>query len=105
MGTKDGSNRRETTDCDREADILPGMAAGLLPSFEFKVYQRRMAKRKPERALVHTRRRSKVWQIFKTDAGLPTVQYADDFGDLVFLKQANRGYACGALIEAGASVM
>ena len=36
---------------------------------------------------------------------LLTVQYADDFGDLVFLKEANCGDACGARIEAGASVM
>ena len=44
---------------------------------------------------------------FKTDAtrSLLTAQYADDFGDFVFLKEANRGDACGASIEAGASVI
>jgi len=52
MGTKDGSNQMETVDCDREADILSGMAAGLLA--KVKVYQRGMAKRKPEKALVHS---------------------------------------------------
>jgi hypothetical protein len=34
-----------------------------------------------------------------------TAQYADDFGDLVFLKEANRGDARGAGIEAGASII
>jgi hypothetical protein len=33
------------------------------------------------------------------------MQYADDFGDLVFLKETNRGHACGASIQAGASVI
>jgi hypothetical protein len=35
MGTKDGSNQMETADCDREADIVPGTAAALLPRLKF----------------------------------------------------------------------
>jgi len=50
MGTKDGSNGMETADCDREADIIPW--DGRWSCAEVEVYQRRMAKRKPEKALV-----------------------------------------------------
>jgi hypothetical protein len=102
MGTKDGSNQTETADCDREADILPW--DGRWSPAEVKVYQRRMAKRKPETG--NRKRRWLVLQMFRTDAKPSlTAQHADDFGDLVFLKEANRGDACGASIEAGASVI
>ena len=105
MGTKDGSNEMETADWDREADILPGMPAGLLPRLKFTSAGWRNGNRK--RRWFTRGRLSKVLQIFKRDAepSLLTVQYAEDFGDRVFLKEANRGDACGARIEAGASVM
>ncbi len=123
MGTKDGSNEMETADCDREADILPGMAAGLLPRLKFTSAAWRNGNRKRrslirKKGMAHAilkakqgaetaRRLSQLLQIFNTDAkpSLLTAQYADDFGDLVFLKEANRGDTGGASIEAGASVI
>jgi hypothetical protein len=52
MGTKDGSNQMETADCDREADILSGMAAALLPRLKFTSAVWRNGNPKPEEALV-----------------------------------------------------
>ena len=49
MGTKDGSNEMETAHCDREADILRGMAVGLVPRLSLPA---RDGERKPEQALV-----------------------------------------------------
>src|ERR1700731_1879488 len=100
MGTKDGSNQKETADCDREADILPGMAAGLLPRLKFTSAGWRNGNR---RRRWFTRGGCPRWCRFSR--GMPsllTVQYADDFGDLVLLKEANCGHACGARMEAGA---
>jgi len=117
MGTKDGSNEMETADCDREADILPGKAAGLRPRLKSTSAGWRNGNRKrrwfphkilrQSREATRARRLSKGLTDFKTDAkrSLRTAQYADDFGDFVFLKEANRGDACGASVEAGASVM
>jgi hypothetical protein len=123
MGTRDGSNEMETADCDREADILPGKAAGLRPRLKSTSAGWRNGNRERcpfaqhkgmARAIPKAMQRGdtgaaarKVWQIFKADAkrSLWTAQYADDFGDFAFLKEANRGDACGASIEAGASVM
>ncbi len=83
-----------------------------------------MAKRKPEKALAHRCNRAdsilkakpgadtgaaaaQAFEIFHTDAkpSLLTAQYADDFGDLVFLKESNRGDARGPSLEAGAKVI
>jgi hypothetical protein len=53
MGTKDGSNQMETADCDREADIVPGTAAALLPRLKFTSAGWENGNRKPEKALAH----------------------------------------------------
>src|ERR1700680_4248308 len=117
MGTKDGSNGMETADCDREADIFLGMAAGLLPRLKFTSAGWRNGNRKrrwfPHKILRQSGEATRARRLFqggadfKTDAkrSLRTAQYADDFGDFVFLKEANRGNACGTSIEAGTSVI
>jgi hypothetical protein len=82
MGTKDGSSQRETADCDREADILPGMAAGLLSNFKFTSAGWRNGNRKKP---WFTHNQGMADSILKAkqggDTGAASVQGVADFQD------------------------
>ena len=122
MGTKDGSNQMETADCDREATLCLGGPLLCLPRLKLTSagWQNGNRKRRwliDAIGLIRSRRQkpgvdtgaaaAQAFEIFNADAkpSLPTAQYAHDFGDLVFLKESDRGDARGASLEAGANVI
>jgi hypothetical protein len=80
MGTKAGSNEMETADCDREADILPGMAAGLLSRLKFTSAGSRNGNRKRRR---FPHKKGMAHSILKAkrgaDTGAAAVQGVADF--------------------------
>jgi hypothetical protein len=72
----------ETVDCDREADILPGMAAGLLPRLKFTSGGWRNGNRKRR---WFTPKKGMALSILKAkqggDMGAAAVQDVRDFQD------------------------